>query len=126
MRRIAFPLVALISLACAATPATRPRYGGTLRVAMQSAPMTLATPATSTPTDYWDMARVLSLVGDTLIRIDAESRLQPALALTWQSDSTARHWQFTLHHGVKFHDGTLASAAAIAQTLGVPHPDWNI
>jgi ABC-type transport system substrate-binding protein len=93
---------------------------------MQSAPMTLVMPASSTPTDYWDMARVLSLIGDNLVRIDAEGRPQPALALAWQGDSTARHWQFTLHHGVKFHDGTPASAAAIAQTLGALHPDWNI
>jgi MarR-like DNA-binding transcriptional regulator SgrR of sgrS sRNA len=126
MRQIAFPLLALISLACAAPAATRQHYGGTLRVAMQSAPMTLVMPASSTPTDYWDMARVLSLVGDNLVRIDAEGRPQSALALAWQGDSTARHWQFTLHHGVKFHDGTPASAAAIAQTLGALHPDWNI
>ena len=126
MRQIAFPLLALISLACAAPAATRQHYGGTLRVAMQSAPMTLVMPASSTPTDYWDMARVLSLVGDNLVRIDAEGRPQPALALAWQGDSTVRHWQFTLHHGVKFHDGTPASAAAIAQTLGALHPDWNI
>lgn len=126
MRRIAFPLLALISLACTAPAATRPHYGGTLRVAMQSAPMTLDMPASSTPTNYWDMARVLSLVGDNLVRIDAEGRPQPALALAWQADSTARHWQFTLHRGVKFHDGTPASAAAIAQTLGALHPDWNV
>src|ERR1035438_8474944 len=126
MRRIAFPLLALISLACAAPAATRPHYGGTLRVAMQSTPMTLAVPASATPTDYWDMARVLSLVGDGLVRIDAEGRPQAALALAWQSDSTVHHWQFTLHHGVKFHDGPPASAAAIAQTLGVLHPDWNV
>ena len=126
MRRIAFPLLALISLACAAPAATRPHYGGTLRVAMQSTPMTLAVPAAATPTDYWDMARALSLVGDGLVRIDAEGRPQAALALAWQSDSTVHHWQFTLHHGVKFHDGTPASAAAIAQTLGVLHPDWKV
>jgi peptide/nickel transport system substrate-binding protein len=131
MRRIAFPLLALISLGLislvsAATAATRPRYGGTLRVAMQSAPMTLDMPALSTPIDYWDMARVLSLVGDNLVRVDAEGRPQPALALSWQSDSTARHWQFTLHHGAKFHDGTPASAATLAHILAALHPDWNV
>lgn len=131
MRRIAFPLLALISLGLTslvsiAPAATRPHYGGTLRVALQSAPMTLDMPASPAPTDYWDMVRVLSLVADNLVRIDAEGRPQPALALAWQSDSTARHWQFTLQHGVKFHDGTPASPAAIAQILGVLHPDWNV
>ncbi|MFZ3263620.1 MAG: ABC transporter substrate-binding protein [Terriglobales bacterium] len=126
MRRIAFPLLALISLACATTAATRPHYGGTLRVAMQSAPMTLVMPSSSTPTDYWDMARVLSLIGDNLVGIDAEGRPQPALAVAWQADSTARHWQFMLRNGVKFHDGTPASGTAIAQILGALHPDWNV
>lgn len=126
MRRIVFPLVALISLACVAAAATRPHYGGTLRVAMQSAPTTLDLPAYSVPTDYWDMARVLSLVGDNLVRIDAEGRPQPVLAVTWQRDSTARHWQFTLQYGVKFHDGNPASAVAVAQILGAFHPEWIV
>jgi peptide/nickel transport system substrate-binding protein len=131
MRRIAFPLLALISLGLislvsAAAAATRPHYGGTVRVEMQSAPATLDLPAFSTPADYLDMARVLSLVGDTLVKIDAEDRPQPALALAWQSDSTARHWQFTLRPGVKFHDGSPASPSAIAQVLAVLHPDWNV
>ncbi len=126
MKRIAFLLVALISLACAAAPATRPRYGGTLRVVMQSAPTTLELPGLNAPTDYWDIARLLSLVGDNLVKIDAEDRPQPALALAWQHDSASRHWQFTLRHGVKFHDGSPASSSAIAQILGALHADWNV
>lgn len=97
-----------------------------MRVTMQSAPMTLAMPASSTPSDYWDMACVLSLIGDTLVKIDAQGRPQPALALSWQSDSTGRHWQFTVQHGIAFHDGSAASASAIARILGALHPDWNV
>ncbi len=74
MKRIASLLLALISLACVATAGTRPHYGGTLRVAMQSAPNALVLPAASDPSAYWDVARVLSLVGDNLIRVDAEDR----------------------------------------------------
>jgi peptide/nickel transport system substrate-binding protein len=126
MRRITFLLVALTSLACAGAAATRPHYGGTLRVVMQSAPTTLELARLTTPADYWDMARVLSLVGDNLVKIDAEHRPQPALAFTWQRDSTARHWQFTLRHGVKFHDGRPASSSDIAQILGALNTDWNV
>jgi len=110
----------------AATAETRPHYGGTLRVMLQSAPGTLDLPANTTPADYWDMARTLSLVGDTLVRMDAQGRPQPALAVSWQSDATARHWQFTLRRGVKFHDGSAASPTAIAQILGALHPGWNV
>ncbi len=126
MRRIAFLLVVLISLACAVEAATRPHYGGTLRIAMQSAPITLELPGLSGPTDYWDMARVLTLVGDNLVTIGAEDRPQPVLALAWQHDSAARHWQFTLRPGVKFHDGSPASSSAIAQILGALNADWNV
>jgi len=109
-----------------ATAETRPRYGGTLRVMMQSAPNALDLPANTTPADYWDIARTLSLIGDTLVKLDALGRPQPALAVAWQSDPSARHWQLTLRRGVKFHDGSAASPGAIAQILGALHPGWNV
>ncbi|MGA6987584.1 MAG: ABC transporter substrate-binding protein [Terriglobales bacterium] len=130
MRHTAYRFLAAISFvvvtAGTATAATRPHYGGTLRVMLQSAPDTLSLPANATPADYWDMARTLSLVGDTLVKLDAQGRPQAALAVAWQSDSTARHWQLTLRRGAKFHDGSAASPAAIAQILGALHPGWNV
>ena len=109
-----------------ASAATRPHYGGTLRVMLQSAPDALDLPANATPADYWDAARTLSLIGDTLVKLDAQARPQPALAVAWQSDPSARHWQFTLRRGVKFHDGSAASPAAIAQILGAIHSGWSV
>src|SRR6202140_5586008 len=109
-----------------ATAETRPHYGGTLRVMMQSAPNVLDLPANATPADYWDTARTLSLIGDTLVKLDALGRPQPALAVAWQSDPSARHWQFTPRRGEKFHDGSSASPAANAQILGALHPGWNV
>jgi len=126
MRQIALLLLALISLAYDAGSATRPHYGGTLRVAIQSAPSTLDLPDLSTPADYWEMAHVLSLVGETLVNVDVEGRPQPALAVAWQKDSSARHWQFTLRRGIKFHDGSHFSPAEIARILGGLHPEWNV
>src|SRR5271154_956599 len=87
---------ALLTSIIAARAETRPHYGGTLRVMLQSAPDALELPANATPADYWDMTRTLSLIGDTLVRPDAQARPQPALAVAWQSDPDARHWQFTL------------------------------
>jgi ABC-type transport system substrate-binding protein len=109
-----------------ATGETRPHYGGTLRVMMQSAPNALDLPSNATPADYWDAAGILSLIGDTLVKLDAQSRPQPALAVAWQGDPSARHWQLTLRRGVKFSDGSAASPAAIVQILGAVHPKWNV
>ncbi len=93
---------------------------------LQSSPAALDLPANATPADYWDAARTLSLIGDTLVKLDAQARPQPALAVAWQSDPTARYWQFTLRRGIKFHDGSAASPAAIAQILGAIHSGWNV
>ena len=109
-----------------ASAETRPRYGGTLRIMMQSAPNALELSANATPADYWDTARTLSLIGDTLVKLDALGRPQPALAVAWQSDPSARQWRFTLRRGVKFHDGSAASPGAIAQILGALHPGWTV
>jgi ABC-type transport system substrate-binding protein len=120
-------LAAILLTSTISAPAeTRPHYGGTLRVMLQSAPDTLNLFSNSTPADYWDMARTLSLIGDTLIKLDAQARPQPALAVAWQSGPDARHWQFTLHRGVKFHDGSAATPAAVAQILGALHPTWIV
>ncbi len=122
------PGAVLIMLMIASTAAaeTRPRYGGTLRVMLQSSSQSLDPPANATPPEYWDTARTLSLIGDTLVKLDAQDRPQPALAVAWHSDPAARHWQFTLRRGVKFQDGSVASPAAIAQILGALHPNWNV
>ena len=130
MRRIAYRFLVVISVLAAATNSargsTRPHYGGTLRVMLQTAPDALELPANATPDGYWDIARTLSLIGDTLVRLDAQDRARPVLAVAWQSDPSARHWQFTLRRGVKFHDGSAASPETIAQILGAIHPGWNV
>src|SRR5258707_5204281 len=118
-------LTLMIALANA-TAEPRPHYGGTLRFMLQSAPSTLDLPANATPDDYWDTSRPLSLIADTLVKLDAQGRPQPALAVAWQTDPSARHWKFTLRRGLKFHDGSSASPAAIAQILGALHPGWNV
>jgi peptide/nickel transport system substrate-binding protein len=129
MRRIWFLFLAACSLLMAAgeaPAATRPHYGGTLRVAVESAPNALEVPANATSADYWAMTRVLALIGDTLVKVDAQDHPQSALATAWQSDSPARHWQFTLRRGVHFHDGSALTAGSVAQILSELHPEWTV
>ncbi len=119
-------LIAWLIAASPATAETRPHYGGTLHVMLQSSPNALDLPANATPSEYWGAVRTLSLIGDTLVKLDAQDRPQPALAVAWQSDPGARHWQFIMRRGVKFHDGSAASPETIAQILGALHPNWNV
>jgi peptide/nickel transport system substrate-binding protein len=58
--------------------------------------------------------------------MDAAGRVQPHLAVSWQSELNGKRWQFTLRRGVKFHDGSAASAAVVAQILGDRHSDWTV
>ena len=126
MKRIAFQFLVACSLIGIAAAATRPHYGGTLRVTMQSSPSVLELPANSATADYWDAVRVIELVADNLVTIDAQDRVQPNLATAWQSDTSARRWQLTIRRGAHFQDGSAFSAAVIAQILTPLHPDWRV
>ncbi len=56
---------------------------------------------------------------DTLVRMDADSRLQPALAASWKViDPTT--WEFKLRDGVRFHDGTPLTADDVIYSLDRP------
>jgi peptide/nickel transport system substrate-binding protein len=58
-------------------------------------------------------ARVLQMLYDPLIDLDAESNLVPALAESWEISSDAKTITLKLRQGVKFHDGTDFDAAAV-------------
>lgn len=126
MRRIAFLLLAAASFLTVADGETRPRYGGTLRVMLQAAPNTLELTANAGPAEYWCLDHILAMIADNLVTTDVAGRAQPGLATAWQSDMNGKRWNFTLRRGVKFHDGSAASAATIAQILGEHHSDWTV
>ena len=127
MRLTALPLLVVSSLllATAVNAATRPRYGGTMHVALRAAPMSLD-PASSNQAD-WVASRNLSpLIFDTLITLDDAGNPQPALASSWQSDPGKQRWQFSLRNGVTFHDGTPLTSTAVAASLRVSNPNWKV
>lgn len=96
------PLAALSALSiCGA--ATRPRYGGTLRVEVRAVTA--------------DSAPLTSLAFETLARLDMAGTPQPCLALSWQHDAAAKRWQFNLRPGVRFHDGSPLTPAAVVPSL---------
>lgn len=50
---------------------------------------------------------------DTLITLDAEQKPHPALATKWTIEDAGKKFTFTLRDGVKFHDGTVLTSAAV-------------
>jgi len=124
MRRFNLLLLAASSVICsvAASAATRPHYGGTLRVAMHEAPQSL---------DPLSLAQVGAphisrLLFDTLVALDDRGQPQPALATSWQAEPGNQRWRFTLRAGVSFSDGASLEATAVAASLRSANPDWKV
>jgi peptide/nickel transport system substrate-binding protein len=96
--------IALVSVFALALPAaTRPRYGGVLRINVPTLPVIEESP----------------LVAETLVRIDDRGEFQPGLARSWQRDADGRRWRFFLRTKVLMHDGTPLTAAVAASALGM-------
>jgi peptide/nickel transport system substrate-binding protein len=113
------PLAVLSALAALGTAATRPRYGGTLRVEIRAAPASLD------PT-VRELPPLASLVFEPLIQLDAAGAPVPHLVLSWQHDSSAKRWQFNLRPGVRFHDGLPLVPGAVVASLQAALPGLSI
>lgn len=127
MRRSALPLLVATSLLLAgiALGATRPRYGGALRVAVRATPISLD-PADSSQPDSFVRRNLSRLIFDTLVRLDDRGRPQAALANSWQPEPGDQRWQFYIRHGVTFQDGAPVTSDAIAASLRVANPNWKV
>ncbi|MBZ5542921.1 MAG: ABC transporter substrate-binding protein [Acidobacteriia bacterium] len=105
-------------LAFAARAATRPRYGGTLRVELQAQISSLD--PTTGPEDAVNtraLAKLHELLYDRLVRFDAEGKPQPALAVRWEHDAQSATWRFHLRPGVRWHDGSPLTPADVLPAL---------
>jgi peptide/nickel transport system substrate-binding protein len=60
--------------------------------------------------------RVIQLLYNGLVRLDAHARVVPDLATSWETPD-ATTYVFHLRHGVRFHDGTLLTAADVYYTF---------
>lgn len=127
MRRFAWQLLAVSSLVCIglANAATRPQYGGTLRVMTRMSLSSLDPSDASQPDSIFrgDLDRLLF---DTLVTIDDFGRIQPALAISWKAQAGNRAWEFTIRPDVKFDDGSPLTPTAVATSLRAVNPRWGV
>lgn len=99
---------------------TRPRYGGTLRIEMQTASVALdPRPWQPGSADAAAGEKLATLVFDRLVSLDNYGRFQPQLAAEWSHDASFKRWQFTLRAGVRFSDDTLLTSAEVAAALQI-------
>jgi ABC-type transport system substrate-binding protein len=127
MKRFGWRWLAVSSLLVAALAAmaeTRPQYGGTLRVAMRAAPMSLD-PADATQ-DSFARRSMMALMFETLVMIDESGRPGAGLASSWQSSPGNQRWRFRLRTGVRFQDDTPLTAEIVMSSLREANPAWSI
>lgn len=131
MKRITWQwvVVSSIFLMPAARAETRPQYGGTLRVAMREAPVSLDPlqgGADATRSDSFAQWNLLALIFETLVNIDDRGILHSGLATDWQAAPGNQRWQFRLRRGVRFHDGAPLTAEIAASSLRTANPSWKV
>src|ERR1700694_2253901 len=106
-------LVALAGLGAAPTLAQTPKHGGTLIVA-QNADISGFDPHTLPD---FPTVRMIGLIYETLVTVDADLKIQPALAETWQFSSDGLKLTLNLRKGVTFHSGDPFTSADVKYTL---------
>lgn len=70
--------------------------------------------------------KLVSLIFETLVRLDGEGQLLPGLALSWEHDSSNRQWRLRLRPDVKFDDGSTMTSEVVAAALRSASPGWRI
>lgn len=124
MKHFSSILIAAASLACAmnSSAATRPHYGGTLRVSVQTSAPTFdpAIPLGQ------GLRSLTQLVFETLVKLDDRGRPQPLLAASWQVEPGNQRWRFQVRSGVLFSDSIPLDSSVAAASLRTANPEWKV
>lgn len=72
---------------------------------------------TANPTFGWYGYTIRYMIYDTLVEEQGISDFQPGLAESWTVSDDGLVWTFKIREGVKFHDGTVCDANAVAWSL---------
>lgn len=113
----------LVLAAMCASAATRPRYGGTLRISSATA-LNSIDPADAP--DSLLRRNLTRLLFETLVIVDDSGTIQPSLADSWNSSLDGQRWQFILRHSLTFSDGSPLTSDVVAASLRKANPAWRV
>jgi len=124
MKRFSLILIAAISVVrvTLGSAATRPHYGGTLRMAVQESPQSFDPAVLDTPA----LRSLSHLVFENLVKLDDRGRPEPALATSWQVEPGNQRWRFQVRSGVILSDGTPLDSETVAASLRTSNSRWKV
>ena len=125
MKRICLLLVAALSLTPMAWTASRPRFGGTLRIEVRGAISSFEITDDTNASRALLRDLVLSNVCDRLVSLNASGDPYPSLATSWRSERDARTWYFVIRDGVTLQNSTVLLPQAVITALSAQNPDWH-
>jgi peptide/nickel transport system substrate-binding protein len=104
-------LLASLWLVSSALAQEQPRYGGVLRIALAADPPSLDMHQEQT----FAVAQPMGAIYNTLIQFDPHdhTKIVGDLAKSWTVSDDYLTYTFTIHQGVKFHDGSELTAADV-------------
>jgi peptide/nickel transport system substrate-binding protein len=111
-RRDALSGLAATALHTAAVAQTTPKRGGVLKVSVSTRTTSLNPLQISGPSEYI----AIDMLYSGLMRMSADMRATPDLALDYKSDAEAKLFEFKLRQGVTFHDGSPFTADDVVAT----------
>lgn len=126
MKRISLLLAAAINFPLVAMAATRPHYGGTLRMEMRGTLSSFDVPMEAKADNALVRDTVQGAVCNRLVELDSNAELRPSLAASWRSERDGRSWFFTLRGGVAMHNGSTLTQQMVITALTAANPDWHI
>ncbi|MFA5681026.1 MAG: ABC transporter substrate-binding protein, partial [Hydrogenophaga sp.] len=98
----------------AAQSADQPKRGGTLVFPIHMGePNTLDCHAASTPGVMWRIAPHYS----TLLQLEDDGTIKGDLARSWKISSDGLSYEFKLHPGIKFHDGSALTSRDVKVSI---------
>ena len=121
-----FAGISLLTAVLVAHAATRPHYGGTLRIETRAKVMSIGPAEWPAGAEADALLAFHELIFDRLVRLDANGEPQPDLALSWEHDAQNKTWLFTLRPGVKWHDGAPLTAQEVESALAGAAPGMSV
>lgn len=126
MKLICSLLVAALSLTQLAGGATRPRYGGTLRVELRGTMSGFDMSAAGKAENSLLRDAIVTNVCDRLVTLNSAAEPEPSLAVAWRSERDGRFWRFTLRPDVSMQNGASLTPQMVVTALSVGNPDWRV